>query len=451
MKRLIRSALNRLKTPPPFKTGAKPNPARDPRDYQVKDLLGGAAVFIPQNCAVPPADRMAPLLQSHADCGIFAAMGCEWATLPPSMRQLLSARAGYVIARQRTWGTVSANWKNDTGLTAPVVMWTYANFGVTPESAWPYAGDFNEQPGAVATYAATPYETTYYAAPQLPDIQKAIMAGLPVFNFFAATQEFWYPVKCADGSYEVDTPTVLSKSIGGHFAQVVELDWNRVCRDGTIGSALVRNSWSTSWAQNGEAWVSIAGWINARGDVGSRYVVVAKVPTNPLPPGVILTSPSPTSPTSPTPEPSPSPSPTNSSESSESSQSVTPPLPPSDPSSPSPALPAPEPTPVPTPLPTPAPLPSPKPTPGPTPIPAVVNGLTYFPSAVPPFVRLTYLSNHKSLLIVWANGVIIGKVTVAPVAGVCRVGIPWSKLPTKFTGMASNGKDTPFTANPLVI
>ena len=136
--------------------------------------------------------------------------------------------------------------------------------------------------------------------PDLVSVETALANGTAVGLYVLATTEFYAPVACSDGSYEVSTPGTNYTIAGGHFITAVAYDNTRKMKDGTTGGIKIQNSWGTGWAQQGFAWLSTAGWVtsNRFGNLTQAYTILATSPANPLtftgnfpttiPPGAIL-------------------------------------------------------------------------------------------------------------------------------------------------------------------
>lgn len=286
---LVRSASKAARPiPAHFTSGALPlTTPPDARNFPIA-AIGAAAPQ--QNCAIAQADRIPIGLQLGGSCAFWNGMGAMWATIPATMRQTLSPRAGYVWGRMKMYG-VTVNWQADNGVTAPAAMWTFANKGLPSAISFPLDGPINEVPSTNDELDASFSRATYYACPALADIQTAILKGLPVFVYLHLTADFYFPEHLPDGSFEVDTPTANSAPGPGHFVIVVAIDWTRKMLDGTIGGMLVRNCGWLGWGNDGEAWLSIAGWIVARGNAGSQFALVSNLAT--LPPTTLPTPPTP--------------------------------------------------------------------------------------------------------------------------------------------------------------
>lgn len=244
------------------------------------------AAPLPTAYTIPATSLMPVIYQEAQDCG-----PCNLAAIAyPATLQLLSPRATYVWSRQLA---SPSNWTPDKGTFAFENIKVAQTMGQPRIAAWPYPGVVNEIPTSPTVADAAAYELIPLLTPDRASMEAAIAANHPCCTFVYATQEWWYPVQCADGTWEVKDRTNASISIGGHFPTVVGYDHTRKMLDGTMGGMLIQNSWGVGWGKNGFAWISVAGWITANGDAGSRFTLLAKVPpvpptppTPPVPPGI---------------------------------------------------------------------------------------------------------------------------------------------------------------------
>ncbi len=258
--------------PPHVRLGGIAAASVDPRNFQFRDSKIGGAV--PPASTIPEKFLMPVMLQTNEDCGPCTLASCVYSAIS----RFVSPRFTYFLSRQK-----AGSLPGDVGTTAAMNMSIAANAGQADLAVWPYPGDINQAPTPPALTNALANTITYYACSDLPSIFAAIAANHPIHMHWQCTTEWYYPEKCADGSFEVLAPAPSSASIGGHFTVIDAYDSTRKCLDGTTGAVRVRNSWGTSWGANGLAWVSIAAWVNQRGDPGSRYVVSAKAPPSPAP------------------------------------------------------------------------------------------------------------------------------------------------------------------------
>lgn len=236
------------------------------------------AAPIPVAYTIPASLLMPVIYQQAEDCG-----PCDLAAIAfPATGQQLSPRATYVWSRQLA---SPSNWTADGGTNAVDNMQVAKSQGQPRASVWAYAGNINALPTAPAVADAAAYELTPVLTPTLAAVEASVAANHPCCTFIYCTSTEWYnPTKCADGSWEVKTPTATSVHIGGHFPTIVGYDNARKCLDGTTGALFVQNSWGTGWAGNGFAWISVNGWFTNNGDAGSRFTLLPKTAPPPPPP-----------------------------------------------------------------------------------------------------------------------------------------------------------------------
>lgn len=120
--------------------------------------------------------------------------------------------------------------------------------GVTNETLWPYSdknpGPFTKRPSTAAFADALKHTvTTYYRVPQtLADIKQCLYDGYPVVFGFTVYTAFESDVVTKTGV--LNMPAKGEKVLGGHAVLCVGYD-------DTTQRFIVRNSWGTSWGQQG--------------------------------------------------------------------------------------------------------------------------------------------------------------------------------------------------------
>lgn len=278
--RYIRTAINRFRKRPDYvRFGGNPLPAPpDPRDYKFAEspLMGGA---VPPAHTVSEDLQMSIWLQTHLECGLCALANATFV----ATGWTCSTRYGYFKSRQLVaqlaQPPIPPERMPDGGTYAAYNMKVAANIGQAAPSVWPIAGDINEVPSAAADANASRRLITYYACRTVDELIAAIASNHTPYIHWACKSDWNWPSLCADGTYEIHTPTVLSGPGGGHFTVLDAYDLNRKMLDGTTGGVRVRNSWGTNWGAGGKAWVSIAYWLGAKGgDANSRYAVTTQQP-----------------------------------------------------------------------------------------------------------------------------------------------------------------------------
>lgn len=130
-------------------------------------------------------------------------------------------------------------------------------FGVPPESHWAYnVSTFDDEPNAFLYSLAGNYKSLKYfkldpagtsPATLLNNIKTQIAAGLPSMFGFTVYSSI-------SNSPEIPFPTRGEYVLGGHAVCCVGYDDNKAV--GTQkGALLIRNSWGTSWGNQGYGWL----------------------------------------------------------------------------------------------------------------------------------------------------------------------------------------------------
>jgi C1A family cysteine protease len=117
--------------------------------------------------------------------------------------------------------------------------------GVCDEVSWPYdIARFSEQPPASCYREALGNLATSYqrVARTLGQLKGCLAAGFPIVFGFRVYESFESPEVAQTG--EVPMPAPTEEALGGHAVLAVGYD------DAT-GRFLVRNSWGSSWGQDG--------------------------------------------------------------------------------------------------------------------------------------------------------------------------------------------------------
>jgi len=149
------------------------------------------------------------------------------------------------------------HWTGDTGAWLRTTMKAMRVFGVPPEEYYPYvAADFDNEPPAFCYSFAQNFQSIKYyrldpagTSPEklLARIRQMLAAGYPcmfgfsVYNYGNDQGEFTYP--SAD-----------ERLLGGHAVMAVGYDDKRKIGK-TKGALKIRNSWGTSWGENGYGWL----------------------------------------------------------------------------------------------------------------------------------------------------------------------------------------------------
>ena len=139
-------------------------------------------------------------------------------------------------------------------------------FGVPPEKYCPYIiSKFDDEPAAFLYSFADNYKAVNYyrydppgtpKAQLLSSIKRNLGAGLPsMFGFTVYTS-----INLAAGSGEIPYPSRGEKMMGGHAVCAVGYDDSKVIvnpsnKKSSKGALLIRNSWGSSWGDNGYGWL----------------------------------------------------------------------------------------------------------------------------------------------------------------------------------------------------
>lgn len=129
-------------------------------------------------------------------------------------------------------------------------------YGICEERIWPYdISKFAVKPSQAATDNAKKYpKPTYVRLLTLNEVkqhialmQKPVMVGIDVFESFESD--------AADKTGIIPVPdTNKEKLLGGHEILIVGFDDNMTA-NGHKGYLIIRNSWGTSWGDNGYGYI----------------------------------------------------------------------------------------------------------------------------------------------------------------------------------------------------
>lgn len=158
------------------------------------------------------------------------------------------------------------HWKGDTGAFLRTTMGALVLFGVPPEEYWPYrVEDFDQEPPAFCYAFAQNYQAICYYRLSPPGasgeellkrVKTFLAAGLPTMFGFSVYSSYTQAQK--DG--RIPFPQPGEKLLGGHAVMAVGYDdaltiKNRPGGPETTGALLIRNSWGTSWGEEGYGWL----------------------------------------------------------------------------------------------------------------------------------------------------------------------------------------------------
>ena len=278
---------NKLRLPNTNKlvgTGWLP-PMYDPRDYTEE-----------HKAIRPIVEKLANKMKEHKSKGLKAAPASvdlrPWCSPIEDQGQLGSctANAGVGIVEyfeRRAHGKhldgsrlfIYKTTRNLLGVTGDTGAWlrntmaALVTCGVAPEHYWPYtdqAPDFDREPPPFIYAVADNYEALKYFAHDplsgsvsrpdlLASVKKFLVAGVPsMFGFWG------YPsFNFADKPEHIPLPTdqeLRGEPEWGHAIVAVGYDnqrkiKNTVSNVTTSGALLIRNSWGTSWGDQGYGWI----------------------------------------------------------------------------------------------------------------------------------------------------------------------------------------------------
>jgi len=141
----------------------------------------------------------------------------------------------------------------DTGAYLRDTMKAMRLFGLLPESYWPYVpSTFDKEPTAFQYSIAANYKSLSYFRVDTPgmtqdqillSVKQRLSKNIPLMCGFVCYSSLY------SAQYGViPTPTNADTVIGGHAVTLVGYDDSR-------SLLKLRNSWGTSWGQNGYGWI----------------------------------------------------------------------------------------------------------------------------------------------------------------------------------------------------
>jgi C1A family cysteine protease len=152
--------------------------------------------------------------------------------------------------------------RGDTGAYLRSTMGALTLFGVPPEEFWEYnISQFDREPPAFCYAFAGNYQAIRYVRLDKPGITKEALLhsvkdnlskGIPSMFGFTVYES----IEQASANGNIPFPCSTERVLGGHAVMAVGYDdnlkiKNNTCGEETKGAIIIRNSWGTSWGNQG--------------------------------------------------------------------------------------------------------------------------------------------------------------------------------------------------------